>query len=325
MILITGADLRALVPVGEAIVAARDAFVASAEASVWQPARLVSPDRGTLTMVAAVDGRVPGNIGAVVKVVSLRPNNGQRDLPTLSAAVLCLDRDTGEPSALIDGRTLTALRTGAATGVATDLLAAPDARVLALVGTGAQARDQLAAVAAVRLLETVRVAARSYESARRFTDELAVSETWAADLELLPLSSPTEAVVGADIVCCATSSMNPLFPLAALKSRVHINAIGAFTAEMCELHPEILARADLVAVDQRDAALAEAGDLIHAIGDGQLDAAKLVEIGTLLGHPPPTVDGISVFKSVGIAAQDWAIAELAVRRGIDAGLATLSL
>jgi ornithine cyclodeaminase len=325
MILISGADLRALVPVGDAIAAVRDGFVASADDAVWQPQRLVSPDQGTLAMMAAVDGRLAGDVGAVVKVVSIRPDNRTRGLPTLSAAVLCFERQTGEPSALIDGRALTALRTGAATGVATDLLAAPDASVLALIGTGAQASDQLRAVAAVRPVETVRVAARSYKSARRFTDELTTSEAWAADFELIPVSSPTEAVLGADVVCCATSATAPLFPIAPLKSRVHINAIGAFTSDMCEIDAEILARAELVAIDQRDAALAEAGDLIQAIGQGRLDPGKLVEIGKLLGAPIPSVSGITVFKSVGIAAQDWSVAELAVRRGIDAALPTLSL
>jgi len=157
-------------------------------------------------MAAAVDGRFAGDVGAVVKVVSIRPDNRRRALPTLSAAVLCFDRDTGEVAALIDGRTLTALRTGAASGVATDLCAAREANVLALVGTGAQARDQLRAVAAVRPITTIRIAASSYESARRTTEELVSLEAWAADLELLPLTSPAEAVAGADIVCSATTS-----------------------------------------------------------------------------------------------------------------------
>lgn len=117
----------------------------------------------------------------------------------------------------------------------------------------------------------------------------------------------------------------PLFPLAPLKSRVHINAIGAFTADMCEIAPEIFERADLVVIDGREAALAEAGDLIQAVSAGRIDPAELVEIGELLEDPPPPVDGISVSKSVGIAAQDWAVAELAVKRGLDARLPTLPL
>lgn len=325
MIVITGADLRALVPVDDAIAAVRDAFVATTNNSVWQPARLVSPDGGTLMMVAAGDESFGIGAGTVLKVVSIRPENKQQGLPTLSATALYFDHDSGEPSALIDGRTLTALRTGAASGVATDLLASPQAHVLAVIGTGGQAADQLRSIAAVRPLKVVRVAARSYESACRFTDEITASKEWATKLELFPMHSPAEAVADADIICCATSSTCPLFPVTALKSRVHINAIGAFTARMCEIHPEILEHANVVAVDRRDAALEEAGDLIQAIKAGRLNDAELVEIGALLQDPPPPVDGITVFKSVGVAAQDWAVAALAVRRGITAQLPTLAL
>lgn len=290
----------------DAIDAVRDAFVGVSRDRFWQPLRLGHEEQ-TLVMAAAdADG-----IGTAVKVVSIRPDNPPRGLPTIQASVVWHDGESGRPTAVLDGDTLTALRTGAASGVATALLAPPDATTLAVIGAGRQAPDQVQAVRAVRRIDTVRIASRTRESA----DDLAARISAGGDVDVEVCATPTDAVAGADVVCCATSATEPLFPVSALRARVHINAVGSFRPEMRELGSDVLGSASLVAVDQREAAEKEAGELILAFDEGTLAPAALVEIGDVLQRGDGAHrEGITVFKSVGLAAQDWAIARLAVTR-----------
>jgi ornithine cyclodeaminase/alanine dehydrogenase-like protein (mu-crystallin family) len=122
-------------------------------------------------------------------------------------------------------------------------------------------------------------------------------------------ASAADAVSDAEVMCCATSSETPLFPVDALPERVHVNAIGSYLPSMRELPAELLATAGCVVVDQVDAVLAEAGEVIHAVDTGLVDRASLVELGDAL-RSPPEASGRTVFKSVGLAVQDWAVARL---------------
>jgi ornithine cyclodeaminase len=134
------------------------------------------------------------------------------------------------------------------------------------------------------------------------------------------VATAREALVGADVVCTATRAMEALFDVGDLKPDVHINAVGAYRPDMREIPNEVFRRASVVVIDQVEAALAEAGDLIAAIRAGAVAVGSLIELGTLLAVPQGERTGITVFKSVGIAAQDWSIAELVVRRAREAGL-----
>ena len=221
----------------------------------------------------------------------------------------------------MDAAALTALRTGAASGLATDLLADPASTVLAMLGAGDQAPDQVAGVCAVRPIREVRVYSRRSRRSRELCDRLQASYPGIA---FAPAASPEQAVNGADVICAATRATTPLFQAADLRRRVHINAIGAYRLDMSEIAPDVFGRADLVVIDQLDATLAEAGDVVAALHDGRLRRADLVEIGALLtGAAAPAnraaQRGLSIFKSVGIAAQDWSACELAVRRAREAG------
>ena len=306
MLVIDGEALRDLVPMTDAVDAVRDAFVAVSCGQFWQPLRLAHDDQ-TLVMAAAdADG-----VGTAVKVVSIRADNPSRGLPTIQASVVWHDGESGRPTAVLDGDALTALRTGAASGVATAELAEPDATTLAIIGAGIQAPDQVQAVRAVRPIDTVRIASRTLASADRLAARIAA----AGDVAVEVCATPAEAVHGAHVVCCATSATEPLFPATALGPRVHINAVGSFRPEMRELGSDVLGLASLVVVDQLEAAEKEAGELIRALEDGTLAPGALVEIGDLLQRDERTRrDGITVFKCVGLAAQDWAIARLAVAR-----------
>jgi ornithine cyclodeaminase/alanine dehydrogenase-like protein (mu-crystallin family) len=304
------ATLRAAAPMEELLDAVEAAYRAVSAGRDRSPLRSHVPiGTGDLLLMPGVreDGA-----GASVKLVTVVPENTGRGLPTVQALVVWFEADTGRPLALLDGSALTAMRTGAASGVATRLLARRDAHVLALFGAGGQAEWQVRAIAAVRSLEEVRVVTRHREGreafAERMADELA--------LRVEPVGSPEEALDGADLVACATTSATPVFPAGAVAGGTHVNGIGAFRIGMVEIAPELFGRADLVAVDSRQAALAEAGDLVAAIERGILAEDGFVEIGSvdrdLATSRAPSA--ITIFKSVGLAIQDLAAAELIVRR-----------
>ncbi len=248
-----------------------------------------------------------------VKVVSVFPRNRERGLPTIHALVSVLDRETGRVTAQLEGATLTAIRTGAVSGLATDLLARPESRVATVFGTGPQAKTQLEALCTVRPIDAVRVCHPSIEKARAFADQVAGVGPIPDDLE--PTTDPAAAVAGSDIIATATTSRTPVFGDSDLSPGVHINAIGSFRPEVAEIPPETVERSLLV-VDQREAALEEAGDLIQPIRAGRIEADDIhAELGELLlgraeGRSAP--DEITFFKSVGLAIQDTAAAQQAL-------------
>jgi ornithine cyclodeaminase len=310
-VLIDGGLLRSLVPMPDAIGASRTAFAAAAAGEVSGPLRSALSRHRVLVMPAEHSSG-----SAIVKVLSLQPDGWKVGLPSIGGSVLWVDGDTGRIAALLDATSLTALRTGAASGLATSLLAPPAASVLAMLGAGGQAADQVAAVIAVRPIDTVRVFSRRRDRRESLCTELAGVHP---GVTFHPSGDSADAVRGADVICTATRSSEPLFSDGDVGPDVHINAVGAYTAQMCEVPAAAFARASTVVIDQRAAAAAEAGDLIQAIAAGQLQASRLVEIGDLLaGHAGPP-GGLTIFKSVGIAAQDWALGELVVSRARESG------
>ncbi|UJW29779.1 ornithine cyclodeaminase family protein [Saccharothrix sp. AJ9571] len=292
----SAADVRAAVGMPAAVDAVREAFADLAAGHFSQPPRLVfgTDEQAVLVMTAH---HAPSG-AAVVKTAGVVLD---RD-PAIVATLVWTD-DGGQLTA--EAGAVTALRTGAVAGVATDLLAAPDATGLALLGAGAQAADQVRAVLAVREIRDLSVWNRS---ARRMGPLL---DTLAAEfphVRLRVAENAADAVATADVVCCATSSADPLFELSALPERVHVNAIGSFRPSMRELPAELLGTASVVLVDQF-AAAGEAGEIRHALDNGLLRRGDVLELGDALSAPPEA-KGRTVFKSVGVAAQDWAVARL---------------
>ena len=273
-----------------------------------QPPRLSFADGSQLAMMCRP---AVGEQGAVVKIITVRPENPRRGLPLLHAHVLWFDGRTGEVVASIDGEDLTALRTGAGSGLATELLAAPDAAVLAVIGAGRQAFDQAQAVCAVRPIIEVRVTSRTPPAAEAFAMRLRAEFP---QLKVITVATGSQAATGADVVCCATTAKEPVLSSESIGPGTHVNAIGAYRPDMCELPPELLERAALIVVDQVEAAMDEAGDLIQAVNAGAITYEGLVELGTLLEGAIHRSAGPTIFKSVGVAAQDWAVAAMAVER-----------
>ncbi len=314
---LSGADVRAAMDMSGAIEAVRDAFVSLSSGEAVVPLRThLEMDAGiSLYMPAWLPGA--GTTGA--KVVSVHPGNRERGLPSIHAAVLLLDPETGRPLALMDGTWLTALRTGAAGGVAADLLARPDARVAAVFGAGAQARTQLQALREVRELTEVRIVSRTGASAR----------AWAGELEGIDVrveEDPARALVGADVVVAATDSASPVFPGAAVEEGAHVTGVGSYTPEMREVDADLVRRAR-VFVDQREGALTEAGDLAGPIADGVVGedvvAGELGEVAAGLVPGRRDAREITFFKSVGNAVQDMAVAHRVLLRARERGLGSV--
>lgn len=249
-----------------------------------------------------------------VKVVSVFPENPQRGLRAIHGAVLVSDAETGVPRALLDGVALTAIRTAAACGLATDLLARPDSAVLAVFGSGVHARTQVEAMRAVRPITEVRIYNPNTGSAEAMAEELSKSDSGLDGIRAV--GSPGEALDGADVACMATTSRVPVCQDCDVPDGIHINAIGAFKPEDREVPGATVGRS-LVVVDDLDSAMEEAGDLLIAIEEGRFSREAIhADLGGLVhgyfaGRSAPSQ--VTFFKSVGIAAQDVFAAQAVLR------------
>ncbi|HEY7738012.1 MAG TPA: ornithine cyclodeaminase family protein [Candidatus Limnocylindria bacterium] len=309
MELIDAPTLRRLVPMDRLLDAVEAAYRDVSAGRDRSPLRqhLELEDGGLLILMPAARD---GGGGASVKLITWVPGNPGRGLPTIQGTVTWFDARTGAPAFQFDGPTVTALRTGAASGVGARLLARPDAAVLALIGAGAQAESQIRAVLAARPIREVRVYARTAEPREAF----AAAMDAALPVSVRAAASAEEAVRGADVVCCVTPSERPVLEAEWLAPGAHVNAIGAFRMGMVEVPPAAFGRAARVAVDSKDAAGHEAGDVAAAVAAGELDPETIVEIGTVDAGWAASRDpeAITIFKSVGLPIQDLATADLAV-------------
>jgi ornithine cyclodeaminase/alanine dehydrogenase-like protein (mu-crystallin family) len=311
LLTISADKLRVIVPMSDAISAVRAAFIALARGTADQPQRLSLDDGSLLAMAARV-----GDGGTAAKLLSIHPRNREVGLPTIQTLVIWFSPVTGIPTAIIEGEALTTIRTGAASGVATDLLARRDARILAIFGAGALAPDQIRAVLAVRPIEEVRILSLNHSHSVNLVESM---RSEFADISFRACQTGKETAEGADVICTVTPASSPLFADSDVAAGCHINALGAFRPTMCEVGPNVLARAQIVCVDHIPAALEEAGDVIQAINGGWIDRGKLASIGTLLQSDVRRDDAwVTVFKSVGVAVQDWAITALAVDKALAA-------
>jgi ornithine cyclodeaminase len=315
-------DVRQAVSMAQAIEIVKGAFAQLSAGQAVVPIRTqleVARHEGiTLFMPAYLQE----SDGLGVKIVSVFPRNLDMGLPTIHALVVVVDAETGCPAAVMDGTYLTALRTGAASGAATDLLARTDARRAAVFGAGAQGRTQLEAVCQVRDIEKVWVYDINREAAEQYAEEMRERGGRIPD-DIAVASSPTEAVREADVICTATTSTTPVFADADLKAGVHINAIGAFTPEMQEVPEDTIKRARLV-VDSREACWAEAGDLIIPRHKGLISEsdvyAELGEIAAGTKRGRESNKEITFFKSVGNAVQDVSVARKVLEEADRLGL-----
>lgn len=330
---LTKPEVESLLSMTECIEAVEGGLAALARGESVQPLRTATwlPDRrgllGTMPGMAGGGGDTPATLG--IKVVTVFPGNHpasdsapDRDAPALPShqgVVLVFDARHGNLTAVLDAESITAIRTAAASAVATRRLAREDASVLTLLGSGVQAETHLEAMRAVRLIQEVRVWSRTPEHAQAFARR--ARETHGVPVAVFPFAE--DAVRGADLVCTVTGSSEPVLEGAWLSPGTHVNAVGACTSQARELDTEGIVRSRLY-TDRRESLLMEAGDFRIPKGEGAITDEHLVgEIGELLLERIPgrgSDTEITLFKSLGIAVEDLVSAELVMRKARAAGI-----
>jgi ornithine cyclodeaminase/alanine dehydrogenase-like protein (mu-crystallin family) len=297
MLFLTESDVCDLLPMPRAISLMKEVFTALADGkSLNQPRRRLSVASGAiLHQLAGAHGKYFG-----AKIYSTHPKHGAWFL------VLLYESETGRPRALIEANHLGRIRTGAVTGLATSLLAKPDARVLGVIGAGFQAEAQVEAVLAVRPIERVRVWSRKEENRTRFADVCARRFS----VQATAVDTARMAVADADIIVTATYARTPVLEANWVAPGTHINAVGSNHPQRRELSPEILDRAELIVVDSVEQAKIEAGDLLLWKGQEFATAPAVAELASLVKSPRPKgADAVTVFKSVGLGVEDVAAGE----------------
>jgi ornithine cyclodeaminase/alanine dehydrogenase-like protein (mu-crystallin family) len=274
--------------------------------------------RGILGMMPGVSGS-PEGLG--IKVVTVFPGNHGTAYDAHQGVVLLFDPDHGFPVGILDASEVTAIRTAAVSGVATRLLAREDARALALVGAGVQARTHLEAMLLARPFRSVRIFSRSAERRELFAQR--ARQRHGVDVEAV--SSAQEAVRGADVVCTVTSSREPVLKGAWIEAGTHVNAVGSSVKSSRELDTQAVVRSRLF-VDRRESTVSEAGDYLFARDEGAVDERHILgEIGDLLlgrveGRRSP--DEVTLFESLGLAVEDVAAAHYTLAQARARGMGT---
>jgi ornithine cyclodeaminase/alanine dehydrogenase-like protein (mu-crystallin family) len=308
MLTFSSADIKKCVSMPQAIQAMRESFISLTEKNATVPQRIridfQQPEDSALFMPVYL----PGLKQFGIKTVSIINNNPQNGLPLVHALFNLFDAQNGKPLAVMDAEYITALRTGAASGLATDLMARKDSKVLAIFGTGPQAETQVEAILAVRDINRILVFARDESRTLEFSKRI--------ESKFSVITHPAESqfdLMKADIICTATTSRTPVFDHLNLKPGVHINGIGSFKPDMAEIPSETICKSKVIA-DSISACLAEAGDLIQPINSGTFKEHSIhgeigeIAAGKKKGRTNP--HEITVFKSVGNAVQDLAIANI---------------
>jgi len=320
MLILNAQDVRSALPMKETIEAMKRAYAAlsAGRAEVPLRTRLSIPQKNAsgLFMPAFVQG--DENDSLAIKIVTLFPDNPIKNLPFIHAGVLVIDAETGQMQALLEGGTLTAIRTGAGAGAATDLLARHDCHVAAIFGAGVQARTQLEAICSVRSVEFVKVYAPTREHVKTFIEEMGEQ----VPAKIVCANSPDEALGDADIICTATTATRPVFDDNLIKPGTHINGVGSYTLEMIEIPPRTVSRSGIF-IDSHSAIMEEAGEIVAAVKQKLIDPTQLTEIGDVVmgkRNGRKSQDQITFFKSVGVAVQDAVAAQLALQNARKKGL-----
>ncbi len=312
MIVLTASDVERLLPMADAIPLMCDAMRQVSAGDTVLPLRQFMAVPGAAGKLAVMPGYVADPASFGVKIVSKFPRAPDDRHGTHVGAVIVFGADDGLPLALIDGATLTAIRTAATSAMATDVLARADAATLLVLGCGEQAHRHIDALRQVRAFERVTIWGR--DSARAAALAAAVGGDVATDLD--------GAVAEADVICTTTSAVTPILRGAALRPGTHVNLVGSAVATSAEADSEVVRRSRFF-VDARPAALAAAGELLDAVAAGVVDESHIAgEIGEVLlgrvaGRQSP--DQITVYKSLGVTAQDLVAAHAVWRAAVASG------
>jgi ornithine cyclodeaminase/alanine dehydrogenase-like protein (mu-crystallin family) len=321
LLIVSGADVRRALPMLDCIEAVDRAMRALSNGAADVPLRTVMRLPGGRNFFGVMPGYLEGPRGLGVKIITIFPDNAKRGLSSHIGLVLLFDTEIGFPLAVMDAAEITAIRTAAATAVATRALARKDASHLAILGTGEQAITHLESMSKVRALRTVRVWGRSLEKAQRFAEEQGPR----LSLKVEASKTAEEAVKGADIICTVTASREPVLNGAWISPGAHVNLVGASQLFAREADDDVVT-ASRFFVDSRNSARAEAGELKHAIDAGLVSESHVLgEIGEVLSGKVVGRTGhhdITLYKSLGVAAQDLAAAHVIYERAMRDGIGT---
>ncbi|MBQ9881929.1 MAG: ornithine cyclodeaminase family protein [Synergistes sp.] len=310
MLYIDETDIRKIFTMRDAIESDREAFILQSQGFADAPVRtnFNVEGRGITSLMPGYVSKFP-RVG--IKIVSTYPQNAAKGLPAVPATVLLCDADTGELCAVLDGTELTRMRTGAVSGLATELLSNENAETGALFGTGGQAFTQLEAMLTVRSLKEVRVFDKERSRLDAFMERSApLAEKFGVAVKAA--ASSDEAIDNADVITTVTTSALPTFDGRKVKKGAHINAVGVFTPDKRELDEYIVTHADRIFIDNREAVMSEAGDFLIPISEGRFSEERINgELGDLLlgrccGRKDPAE--ITLMKTVGFATLDIVIA-----------------
>lgn len=309
-------DVNELLPMPDCIDVVGEALAALARGEGIQPLRPVMwlPDKvGALGMMPAYLGPIE-TMG--IKTVSVFPGNTDTEYDSHQGTVMLFDAANGRLKAVLDATEITATRTAAASAVATDHLARPDASVLAILGSGVQGAAHLRAIPLVREIAETRVWSRNPDHAHRLVENIG------DNTNIRTASSVAEAVAGADVICTTTASPEPILSGDMLEPGMHINAVGSSVPFARELDTDAMARSRLF-VDRRESTVNESGDFLMARADGAIDEDDLIaELGEVIigSHPGRRSESdITTFVSLGLGVEDIATADLVYRRALEAG------
>jgi ornithine cyclodeaminase/alanine dehydrogenase-like protein (mu-crystallin family) len=319
LLLLNHDEVVKLLPMRECVALMREALVSLAEGRVYQPLRtIVRPPEaaGVLGLMPSYASGARAAFG--LKAICVFGGNPARGKDAHQGVVLLFSAETGELLAAVNASAVTAVRTAAVSGVATDVLARADAGELAVVGAGVQARSHVEAMSSVRVIRRCRVAGRSFERARRLAEELQPQY----DFPVEAVETVEDALRGADLIVTATNSAEPVVRRDWLSAGGHINAVGSCTPHARELDTETLAASSLF-VDSVESTLNEAGDYLLAAREGVVGPEHIrAELGDVLRGVKPgrtSDDEVTLFKSLGLAAEDLAAAEYLYRKAKETG------
>jgi len=316
VLVLTDAEVRELLDMKSCIEAMTGVLAALQRDELSMPLRFVFRPSGATSLMGFMPAHRAGEPALFsLKEIVISPGNSARGMDPHQGAVLLHDGETGELTALLNASAVTEIRTAAVSAVATRLLARPGARTVAVLGAGVQARSHVEAMRAVLEGAEIRVWSRGADRARELAG--ATGASFAGSVE--------EACASADVVCTCTSAREPVLSLDLLAPGAHVNAVGSSIPSTRELTSELVAAASLF-VDRRESTLNEAGDYLFAVEEQGIGSEHIrAELGEVLeGVHPGRVgdDELTVFKSLGIAVEDLAAAELCVSRARERGIGT---
>jgi ornithine cyclodeaminase/alanine dehydrogenase-like protein (mu-crystallin family) len=311
-------EVERLLDLPGCMAAMEEALVGLARGDFHLPLRPLVKPPGESTLLGLMPAHRSGERPLyALKTVAVVPDNPTRGLDPHQGSVTLYDGTTGQVVAIMNATPITAIRTAAVSGIATRALAREDARELAIVGAGHQAHAHLAAMLEARPFERIRIASRTYESARRLAADWPVATA---------VETAEEAVREADVICTVTSSAEPVVLGDWLKPGAHVNAVGACFAHARELDAAAVARASFF-TDRRESAVNESGDYLLALEEGAIAEGHIkAELGEVLAGTAPgrvSDDEVTVFESLGLAVEDLAAAEYLERRARETGVGTI--